>query len=415
MRARTPAAAAIVATLLVSAPLAGAGEPDPGFGTDGKVVTSYAERSSSVWAVALQRDGKILAAGAAWSEDDEDVGGVALSRYNPDGSLDVGFGIGGTVTTDAGYAQAVAIQSDGKILVGGGGLARYTRDGALDTTFGAGGMVDTAFTVVRVIGTRRGILAVGTRGEGRKSTLVLARYRLDGRLDGRFGKRGVVTRAGYGPLAAAPAPGGKVVALSPRAVNPECASPSGCVNPDIDIRLLRFLPDGRLDRTFGGSGIVVRRARAHSTGLRALAVQPDGKVVVGGHGHAAPEVTQGFMLVRFREDGAIDRTFGDGTGVAVADVGFGTRALAVDPRGDIVAAGASMNLQDFVVTRFCGRACGRWPAGALDETFGVVTTDFGAYETPWAVVVQSDGAVVAAGQTGTGLLVGTDFALARYR
>jgi uncharacterized delta-60 repeat protein len=400
------AAAALALLLPTTAPAASL---DPGFGAAGIVVTVFGvgDRSSNVNALAVQRDGKIVAAGMAWSVE-EKLNGIALARYNADGSLDVDFGADGTVMTDAGDAQSVALQADGKLLLGGDVLARYQANGRPDPTFGIGGTVATDLGIVRVIATRKGIFAVGRKVVGKKDVLVLVRYRFDGTLDRRFGKRGIVTRVGYGPLAAAPAPGGKIVVLSPRVLNPDCGSPPGCVNPDIDIRLLRYLPDGRLDRSFGGDGIVVKRARSHSTGLRALAVQPDGKIIVGGHGHAlSGNAPSAFMLVRFREDGNLDRSFGD-SGVAIGEVGFGIRALAVDRTGRIIAAGASENLQDFVVARFT-------PRGQLDAGFGAVTTDFGAYETPWAVAVQPDGAVVAAGQTGTGLLKETNFAVARYR
>lgn len=402
-------------SLLLSVAAAG-GAPDPTFGAEGKVTTTFADRSSSVWALALQRDGKIVAVGTAGSEDEE-VGGLALARYHMDGSPDTSFGLDGKVLADAGAGQTVAVQADGKLVVGGDDrLVRFLPDGRLDRSFGTDGTVRTGFRMVRVVLARKGIVAVGIRASGlvQNGVLVLARYRPDGTLDPGFGTQGVIRRPGYRPVAAAPGPGGKIVVSSPRIVNPECGSADGCVDPDIDIRLLRYLPDGRLDRTFGNRGIVVRRARPHSTGLSALAVQPSGKILVGGHGHADDACC--FMVVRFNADGSIDRGFGRaGTGVAVASVGFGIRALAADPWGGIVAAGASMNLADFVVARFCTRGCGRFPAGELDSLFGSVTTDFGAYETPWAVAVQADGAVVAAGQTGRGLFVDTDFALVRYR
>src|SRR4029453_17203727 len=76
--------------------------------------------ATGVNAVAMQPDGKILAAGEAGTNSNPDF---ALARYNPDGSLDVTFGVGGKVTTDFSgrydSAGALAIQSDGKIVVAG--------------------------------------------------------------------------------------------------------------------------------------------------------------------------------------------------------------------------------------------------------------------------------------------------------
>src|SRR5439155_272563 len=83
----------------------------------------------------------------------------AVARYNADGSLDASFGVGGEVTTDFNssfnVALSVALQTDGRIVAAGisgtgGGdadfaLARYNAGGSLDTTFGMGGKVLTDF------------------------------------------------------------------------------------------------------------------------------------------------------------------------------------------------------------------------------------------------------------------------------
>jgi uncharacterized delta-60 repeat protein len=288
--------------------------------------------------------------------------------------------------------------------VGGAGLSRFLANGRADSTFGVDGHVATGFEVRRVLPGRTSITAVGTKRRGTDTTLILARYRLNGTRDPSFGARGFVRRPGFSATAAAPAPGGKIVVSDPLFAV-DCSQ--GCVDPPVNIRLLRFLPDGRLDRTFGGDGIVVWRARPHSGGFRSLAVQPDGKILVGGYGG-------GFHLVRFRTDGSLDTTFGQ-EGVAVEPIGAGIRALAVDPSGNVVAVGSSTYLEDFVVARFCGRPCGSYAAGHLDPAFGVVVTDFGARDTPWTNAIQPDGAIVVAGETGRSLLTDVDFALARYR
>jgi uncharacterized delta-60 repeat protein len=394
---------AAVSAALMTTSVAAASGPDPGFGTDGKVVTTFPDRSSSIAALALQRDGKILASGLAWNAETE-VSSLVVARYGADGKLDVGFGTNGVTAASGNWPSSIAVQGDGRILVGGSGLTRYLANGRPDATFGRDGHVATRFVVARVLAGRKWITAVGTRGGGPNSTLYLARYRLDGTLDRGFGTRGLVTRARFWTAAAAPTSGGKIVVSSTRLLI-DCEQ--GCVDPPVEIRLARFLPTGRLDRTFGGDGIVAWRALPRSGGFRSLAVQPDGKILVGGYGG-------GFHLVRFRADGSLDTSFGQ-EGVVVEAIGAGIRALAVDPAGNIVAAGSSSDLEDFVVARFCGRPCGPYAAGHLDPAFGAVVTDFGARENPWAVAVQPDGAILAAGETGRSLLTDVDFALARYR
>src|SRR5262249_37964790 len=122
------------------------GRLDPAFGGGGKVRGPAGEAD----AVAIQADGKIIAAGT------DNRGGITLVRYTPDGRLDHGFGAAGRVVTEVGpdgHANAVAIQRDGKMVVAGGtawhggedssggafALVRYAPDGRLDASFGDGG------------------------------------------------------------------------------------------------------------------------------------------------------------------------------------------------------------------------------------------------------------------------------------
>ena len=130
---------------------------DTAFGIGGKVTTNFGQRDWA-WAgaIAIQPDGKILAAGSAGAPSNHHF---ALARYNPDGSLDVTFGVGGKVITDFSglleSAEALAIQSDGKIVAAGlvsqgrtssdFRLARFNPNGSLDTTFGIDGKVITDF------------------------------------------------------------------------------------------------------------------------------------------------------------------------------------------------------------------------------------------------------------------------------
>jgi len=147
-------------------------DTDFGPGGVGVVITDASDNGTDdrAMAVALQADGKIVAAGfvKVWKEaplffasgreyarDLRGTGGYdydfALVRYNADGSLDAGFGTGGVVRTDVtgnlDYAFGVAVQSDGRIVVAGGAdlgsylplMARYESDGKVDETFGDNG------------------------------------------------------------------------------------------------------------------------------------------------------------------------------------------------------------------------------------------------------------------------------------
>ena len=164
------------------------GSLDTTFGTGGIVAIG-----NRAWANALgiQTDGKIVAAGYSSNGSNEDF---SLVRYNADGSLDTTFGTGGIVTTTIGsdaYAQALGIQTDGKIVAAGDyyngsnyefALVRYTADGSLDTTFGTGGIVTTtigsgnAWANALGIQTDGKIVAAGQSSNGSNEDFILVRY-----------------------------------------------------------------------------------------------------------------------------------------------------------------------------------------------------------------------------------------------
>jgi uncharacterized delta-60 repeat protein len=129
------------------------GTLDTTFGGDGKVTTNFTSRDDAASGVAVQpSDGMIVAAGTAGNS-----GAFALARYNIDGTLDTGFSSDGKLTTNftsgPDVAFGVAIQGDGKIVAAGLagsdvwklGLARYMADGSLDTSFGGDGKVTAGF------------------------------------------------------------------------------------------------------------------------------------------------------------------------------------------------------------------------------------------------------------------------------
>jgi uncharacterized delta-60 repeat protein len=134
------------------------GKLDPSFGPGGKVTTDFGGNDEGL-ALAVQADGKLVAAGYALTETSRDF---ALARYQPNGTLDAGFGTGGKVTTDfTGFvdeANGVAVQTDGKLVAVGVArfptgldfsdfaLARYEPNGSLDAGFGTGGKVTTDFS-----------------------------------------------------------------------------------------------------------------------------------------------------------------------------------------------------------------------------------------------------------------------------
>jgi len=217
---------------------------DSTFGGTGIVTRQIGSLDADAGSLAVQVDGKIVVAGLAGNAMSK-IWDVALLRYKANGLLDTdpitGFGGGtGIVTTDIGsssnYANAVAIQGDGKIVVVGNAFAnsfagtsdiavlRYNTDGSLDTTgFGSPngyvttniGAFDNGFAVA--VQTDNKIVVAGNADAGMGDRLALLRYNADGGLDPGFGTSGIVTRSASGPSIIAGAfavvlqPGGEIV------------------------------------------------------------------------------------------------------------------------------------------------------------------------------------------------------------
>src|SRR3989344_5861865 len=179
---------------------------------------------------------------------------------------------------------------------------------------------------------------------------------------------------------------------------------------DNDFALVRYLPDGGPDESFGKGGKVAADLGGRDI-IEAISIGPDGKIVVAGGSSEGNESS--FALVRFLADGSPDTGFGK-DGKVTTDFGGGNRAaaLAIDEDGKIVVAGGAFDKKSysFATARYLSD-------GTLDKGFGKggrVMTDF-SKDTDGAsdVLIQSDGKIIAGWVTsGKGTFL--DFALARY-
>src|SRR5262245_33812191 len=216
METRTRHRIALLALAVVLAPALIYGQTggtlDASFGTGGRVTTTIGGNFDFARGVVVQPDGKIVAAGVAMGDLGSDFG---LTRYNSDGTLDTSFGINGIATTDFGGnfegAWSVALQEDGKIVAAGlttlsginqFALARYNSDGTLDASFGTGGRVTTGFPGASVANAfsvalqpdGKVVVAGWTNIDG-GADFALARYTSTGSLDASFGTGGRVITA----------------------------------------------------------------------------------------------------------------------------------------------------------------------------------------------------------------------------
>jgi len=339
---------------------------DTTFDGDGWTTIDIAGADSTdyAYAVVIQSDGKIVAAGSTQSQTTGDVD-VALVRLNTDGSLDAGFGTGGKVVYDAGgqsldAAKAIVQRSsDGRLVIAGVTdlnfemdmlFVAFTSTGAVDATFGTDGRTTVTF------------------GPGSSDTAAALVQQADGAL-----------------VAAGTAPGSSFVPT---------------------MAVVRLTASGVLDNAFDGDGTVVVDFGGAQVEGTSLTLQPsDGRIVVAGWAYASTGTVM--ALARLTTAGALDSTFA-GTGTAMPDLSAAwdyeaAAGVAIQVDGKIVIGGdaggsTTLTAHDLFVARFASN-------GSLDASFGnqgVAIADFGTFLQPStataaAVMIQSDGRIIAVG------------------
>lgn len=319
---------ALVALAAPPAANAAPGDLDPSFGSGGQVRLLESNEESFAQAVAVQPDGKIVVAGS-------DHGNAVVLRLLPNGALDPSFGSGGKVTTTVSAEfsafQAVTIQPDGKIVAVGAAkgavdrdflFARYSTDGVPDGGFGGGDGVE--------------LVPVGAEGDDAKAVAIGA--------------------------------GGRIVATG------EAGQSMGNHAAGIVVLLSSGAPDPGFG---GGDGVVLKEtAGKFDTGI-AVAALGDGSIVVGDINAVGGGL--GFILLKLRSDGEYDTGFGGGDGIAFTPIpveGAMTAAgvikdLMVLSDGRIVAAGGGLDYYGSPATYHSKVVAIRYlPNGELDPSFG---------------------------------------------
>ena len=406
--------------------------PDASFGTNGMDTVSIFQSSLSIAnAVAIQSDGKILVAGYYYNGHNYDF---ALVRLRDDGLLDTGFGMnitglvrvagGGIVRTQVGtgsdVATSIAVQSDGKILLAGYSdvgyqtefaLVRYKVNGIVDSTFGTNGIVTTpvgTYARAKYVGIRNDgkIIVAGSSNDGTsKNSFAVVCYNSDGSINNSFGTDGIsintVGTTNSDCNSAILQPDGKVVTGGDF---------SNASQTDYDFALSRISSTGDLDNSFGESGDVMTQVGTPSAAGAVMAIQNDGKILLGGSMGANNYFD--FALARYNVDGSLDNSFGE-SGIDTTYMnGFGIiTGVALQVDGKIVVSGYSLSgaYYNFSAARYDSD-------GTLDNTFGtngIVITPVGSendYTTSMAI--QSNGKILVAGYTLSG--TNSDFSIIRY-
>jgi uncharacterized delta-60 repeat protein len=329
-----------------------------GFGTggaNGKVKTAVGTGLSRAQAVAIQTDGRIVAAGYAYgSTTGKDF---ALVRYNTDGTLDTSFGRQGqngivrtAVSSGSGSDEinAIAIDSSGNIVVAGSAenqfaVARYLPNGRLDSSFDLDGMVTAQIDIgastdraQAVVLQSNKIVIAGYSVLAGSRRMALMRFDSLGVVDNLFGPtvNGRFSSTVISTINSMALTSTNKIVVAGYTLN-------GVGNEDFAVA--QFDVDGNLDPTFGSlsTGVIVhdvssvpRHDRAHS-----VAIQPDGKIVVGGFSY---EVFGGFSTsmfaaIRLTSSGGREGGFG-----GLFTVGSGEHrafAMTLDNNQNILLAG----------------------------------------------------------------------------
>jgi uncharacterized delta-60 repeat protein len=346
------------------------GTPDTSFGIGGFAAIGGGPPVAGWdrgYSMALQPDGKILVAGVFIAPN-----GCGTVRLNANGTIDTSFNTHGWVRTVFGpgcYGTAIKAQSDGKIVLGGYSVdtdanqtpvvafftMRYNSDGSTDPGYGSNGLAATEYAAHKysspqtlLIQPDGKIVLAGTFLTPTESDFGLVRFTASGSLDSSFGTGGFATAvepAAQEQLAdAALQADGKIVVVGSRVS---------------DFTLARFNTDGTQDMTFGSGGFAVTTEAAFgTTAPGAIAVQPDGKILVGGNVKSGG--TTKFAVARYNADGSLDNAFarfslepkqGRGlsslwgaNGIAIADFGqteTNLYSIALDAAGRILVSGNS--------------------------------------------------------------------------
>ena len=398
------------------------GTLDATWGGTGQVATSVSGNSYAT-AMTLQPDGKVLVAGYCSGGGNADF---CATRYNTNGTLDLTWNGTGKVITAItpgansadDFARAIALQPDGKVLLAGscgtGTVAsytfgtrfcatRYNADGTLDLTWNGTGAVTTVVSTgltypddyanaIALQPDGKVLLAgacydgTGFANQGNNYNFCAVRYNSNGTLDTTWNSTGTVkTVIGINgkAFAATVFADGKVLLAG------------SCAAPNYDFCSIRYTANGSLDVGWNGTGKVTTDFAGGSDAAHAIAVQPDGKIVLAGRCTISNPT---LCAIRYDANGAVNKkttseTYGEAWAVAVQpdgkmllaglcggslcafrfqpygppDLGWtdgsivsnGTgAAMALQPDGKVLLAGDCQNTSvDFCVARFDGASC----------------------------------------------------------
>ncbi|MEO8589268.1 MAG: T9SS type A sorting domain-containing protein [Flavobacteriales bacterium] len=401
---------------------------DPTFGTAGVALVD-AGYSDVIRDITLQADGKIIAAG--WSYDPTSTF-MMLARFHPDGTLDNTFGTNGVrfnpVVAAASGAEAVLVQPDGKILVAGYHnnnvtnficVWRFNENGTVDNGFGSSGHY-IAFAIPGTASFATGmalqpdgkILVTGPAYNGASSGACVLRLTTTGALDTSFnttGYRVLENYAGnesYLTNCIALQTNGKILAAGTFRTAPGADVTN-------DALCIRLNSDGSFDTGFAnGTGVKVVEVPAYEEYLYAIALLPDGRIMMTGDGQSTGSANWNLLFERLEADGNTDPSLGT-SAILWNPLNYQeyARGLNIQPDGKYLITGSAVDVGG--ATAFAARTSSSAMGDIGFGSNGYLDADFGDWTYAEAALIQPDGKYLIAGNSASGGAP-YDMMLARY-
>jgi uncharacterized delta-60 repeat protein len=453
----------VVGTNVVNSPsfavtrLDGSGNLDTSWGGSGLVTTNITGLTSDSAAdlTLTQPDGKIVVVGLSQPYDAR--ARLAVTRYNPDGSLDSTFGTGGTVLFNFGSAQyllprAISVDSSGRLLIAGGtqyfyyspgdfAVLRLNSDGTADTSFGTAGRAtvhfpspyswatSTASATGVTVDAAGDIVLAGSElpyGYG-NSYFAVARLTSKGSLDTSFGSgSGEVTisyaNSSYAyetDAAAGVAIDGAGHIIVGGSTYWYTYYPSYSSSNGQHFAVTRLNSDGSFDSTFGSGGKTTISFAALAGGASGdtaagVALDPSGRIVVAGTSsgnYGSYGYGNAFAVARLNAaDGSLDTSFGTGGEATVSNFAYGTsfpqaNRLAIDSTGRIAMVGTLQvynpdtptSGNDFAAALFKTSGCPDVDFGTGGVVVTPISSGYNHYDSASGAAFDSAGRLVVAG------------------
>jgi uncharacterized delta-60 repeat protein len=395
------------------------GSLDQSFGNGGKVTANLSPLEDFSKAIKVSSDNEIFVGGVTLGPP---ASFFTLSKYKQNGHLDSSFGKDGVgyfspFVGSPENCNALLIQPDKKIIWVGNNnyqwstLIRFLPNGTVDSSFGVNGVRYNFLPAetYRIKQQKDGKIITASVSGGGLYEVVLARFNTNGRIDSTFGNNGITQtqiNVSTGPIGLEIQEDDKLLVASAYAER---------------MALFRFTKNGKLDSTFSADGITSYlyspgNGYFHQGKACSIVIQSDKKIVIGGTATQAGKPNN-IALVRFYPDGEIDRDFGsDGIQILSSPetnyyaIGY---SMLLQKDDKIVTGGSILygGLKNFVVARFTRE-------GLVDSSFGtsgVVQTDFdNSDDNCYAIDQQPDGKIVACGYSQYLSSYDSRYAISRY-